>query len=562
MTYQALARKWRPHDFSELVGQAHVVKALSNALDQGRVHHAFLFTGTRGVGKTTVARILAKCLNCERGVSSKPCNECSSCKEIDEGRHIDLIEVDAASRAKVDETRELMNNVQFAPTRATHKIYLIDEVHMFSDASFNALLKTLEEPPQHVKFLLATTDPQRMPITVLSRCLQFSLKRLPVEQSAARLSHILDAEAIEYEAPALRMLSRSADGSLRDALSLLDQAIAHGGGRVEAESVRVMLGLLDRAHVRALVEYLVAGDGARLLAQVEAMASEVSDFGEALAELLGVLKHISVAQVVADAPLDEELADWLREIAAVVAPEDVQLFYQIGLIGRRDLPLAPDPRTGFEMVLLRMLAFRPDGGGGAVRASPVAQTPRQNAPSQVRASGTTAEPDGHAASFEMAPTSSSALPDATTPPDASPNLAQQQPVLAASSNSSPSGQWTDIVQALALQGLARELAANCELLAIEGDDIRLRLAPAHRQLATGRGTRRFEEALAEYFGRTMRVHINIGERVTETPAQFAQREAVIQREQAVQRLQSDPGVIALVDAFGGHLEPDSITPTD
>ena len=276
MTYQALARKWRPHDFSELVGQGHVVKALSNALDQGRVHHAFLFTGTRGVGKTTVARILAKCLNCERGVSSTPCGECSSCKEIDEGRHLDLIEVDAASRAKVDETRELMNNVQFAPTRAAHKIYLIDEVHMFSDASFNALLKTLEEPPPHVKFLLATTDPQRMPVTVLSRCLQFSLKRLAPEQSAARLEQILDAEGVAYESPAIRMLARAADGSLRDALSLLDQAIAHGGGQVAAEPVREMLGLLDRAHVRALIEHLIAGDGARLLAQVESMASEVA----------------------------------------------------------------------------------------------------------------------------------------------------------------------------------------------------------------------------------------------------------------------------------------------
>lgn len=562
MTYQALARKWRPHDFSELVGQAHVVKALSNALDQGRVHHAFLFTGTRGVGKTTVARILAKCLNCERGVSSKPCNECSSCREIDEGRHIDLIEVDAASRAKVDETRELMNNVQFAPTRATHKIYLIDEVHMFSDASFNALLKTLEEPPPHVKFLLATTDPQRMPITVLSRCLQFSLKRLPVDQSAARLAHILDAEAIEYETAALRMLSRSADGSLRDALSLLDQAIAHGGGRVEAESVRVMLGLLDRAHVRALVEHLFAGDGARLLAQVEAMASEVSDFGEALAELLGVLKHISVAQVVADAPLDEDLAEWLREIATVVAPEDVQLFYQIGLIGRRDLPLAPDPRTGFEMVLLRMLAFQPDGGGRAVRAGSVAQTPRQDAPSNVPARGTAAEPDRRVAPAEIRQGPSLALPDSMPTTDASPMPVQQRVVPSASSSSAQSTQWTDIVQALALQGLPRELAANCELLAIEGDEIRLRLAPEHRQLAAGRGTRRFEAALAEYFGRTMRAHIDIGERETETPAQIARREAVIRREQAVQRLQSDPGVIALVDAFGGHLEPDSITPTD
>ncbi|MFT5175987.1 MAG: DNA polymerase-3 subunit gamma/tau [Gammaproteobacteria bacterium] len=586
MTYQALARKWRPRDFSELVGQAHVVKALSNALDQGRVHHAFLFTGTRGVGKTTVARILAKCLNCDRGVSSTPCGECSSCLEIDGGRHIDLLEVDAASRAKVDETRELMNNVQFAPTRATHKIYLIDEVHMFSDASFNALLKTLEEPPPHVKFLLATTDPQRMPITVLSRCLQFSLKRLPADQTSARLEHILNAEGVAYELPALRMLARSADGSLRDALSLLDQAIAHGAGVVEVESVRAMLGLLDRAHVRGLIEHLIAGDGVRLLAQVDAMASEVADFGEGLAELLGVLKQIAVAQMVPEAPLDEELADWVRSIASSVAAEDIQLFYQIGLIGRRDLPLAPDPRTGFEMVLLRMLAFQPavNGDGGAASPGSSSAAGRVVGAAPLRRAG--AESDSvessPVADYESGYDGAHVLPVEVARPPMQEGLGDSHNALAAaesmalpSENASvtpcepqalsvqPSpDDWTSIVRSLDLQGLTRELAANCELLSIGSSEIRLRLAPEHRQLTAGSGTRRFEEALSAHFGRAVHARIDVGARQVETPALITDRESVARREEAIQRLQVDPGVIALVDAFSGHLEVDSIKSTD
>jgi DNA polymerase-3 subunit gamma/tau len=590
MTYQALARKWRPRDFSELVGQAHVVKALSNALDQGRVHHAFLFTGTRGVGKTTVARILSKCLNCERGVSSTPCGECSSCHEIDEGRHIDLLEVDAASRAKVDETRELMNNVQFAPTRATHKIYLIDEVHMFSDASFNALLKTLEEPPAHVKFLLATTDPQRLPITVLSRCLQFSLKRLPAEQTSSRLQHILDAEGVAYELPALRMLARSADGSLRDALSLLDQAIAHGAGAVEAESVRAMLGLLDRAHVRGLIEHLIARDGARLLAQVDSMASEVADFGEALAELLGVLKQIAVAQTVPDAPLDDELADWVRTIAASVAAEDIQLYYQIGLIGRRDLPLAPDPRTGFEMVLLRMLAFQPATGGalgtlsaGSAPASAsawaLASTPATTKPTATAtsvASGLEHLPASMGPARLDDEASARAAVTARTPvadsPPASTNNAhfeqQTEGQLAPSPKSelpqvqAHPEQWSSIVRSLSLQGLTRELAANCELLSLGADEIHLRLAPEHRQLTAGSSVKRFEQALSAHFDCALRARIDIRAPKLETPALIENRESLVRREQAVQRLQSDPGVIALVDAFGGQLDADSIQTTD
>jgi DNA polymerase-3 subunit gamma/tau len=587
MTYQALARTWRPRSFAELVGQGHVVKALSNALDQGRVHHAFLFTGTRGVGKTTVARILAKCLNCERGVSSTPCGECSACKEIEQGRHVDLIEVDAASRAKVDETRELMNNVQFAPTRARHKVYLIDEVHMFSDASFNALLKTLEEPPPHVKFLLATTDPQRMPVTVLSRCLQFSLKRLPAVQIGERIERILGAEQIEFEPGAVRMLARAADGSLRDALSLLDQAISHGGGQVQAEPVRAMLGLLDRRHVRALVEQLARGDGAALLAQVDAIAGDVADYGEALAELLGELKQIAVAHAVPEVIADEEESQWLREMAAAMDPEDVQLYYQIGLIGRRDLPLAPDPRTGFEMTLLRMLAFMPDGAPQQ-RAGTPRRAASSAASSTTPASAAPAVAPGAAASRRrpaargeaVAPRGEEGTPrgEEGTPRDQdvprraasaelqasrSPRL---EPAPAADSAGAPppdgSADWAGIVAALSLQGLARELACNCELAGIDEARVRLRLGPEHRPLASGGGVKRLEEALSQHLGRALKLQIDVSERCSDSPAEIARRDSELRRREAVRTLQSDPGVIAIMDAFGGSIEPDSIRPVD
>jgi len=663
MTYQALARKWRPHRFDELVGQAHVVRALANALDQGRVHHAFLFTGTRGVGKTTIARILAKCVNCERGVSSTPCGECAACTEIDEGRHPDLIEVDAASRARVDETRELMGNVQFAPTRARHKVYLIDEVHMFSDASFNALLKTLEEPPPHVKFLLATTDPQRMPVTVLSRCLQFSLKRLPAGQIRERLAEILGAEAVAFEEPALRLLARAADGSLRDALSLLDQAIAHGGGRVEAEPVRAMLGLLDRDHVRSLVEHLAASDGPALLGAVEALAGEVTDWGEALAELLSALTRIAVAQAVPDSLDDEdEEAPWLRELAARLAPEDVQLYYQIGLIGRRDLPLAPDPRTGFEMTLLRMLAFVPldevaggDAGEEDAGLAPPAAARRPRAPAgaesrrgdsaespspaavpapaaprrgdSAESPSPAADPahaaprrDDSAASPPPARASARAEPPgddsaqahvrapardaAESPPEspaperrpaaASPPAPQSAPAPpAAARGPAPGGgavrdaadstdsidstdfadsadsaacagaaDWAAVVAQLGLTGLARELASNCELIALEPGRVLLRLAPQHRPLAAGRGAARLEQALSQHFGRALELVLEVTGRSAGTPAEIARRDRERRREDAARALGSDPGVAAILDTFGGALEPDSITPSD
>ncbi len=362
MSYQVLARKWRPKTFREMVGQEHVLKALINALDHDRLHHAYLFTGTRGVGKTTIARILAKCLNCEVGVSSEPCGQCSACRSIGEGRFVDLIEVDAASRTKVEDTRELLENVQYAPTSGRYKVYLIDEVHMLSTHSFNALLKTLEEPPPHVKFLLATTDPQKLPATILSRCLQFNLKNMSPERIVGHLQYVLEQEMVSFEEPALWLLGRAADGSMRDAMSLADQAIAFGSGKLNEGDVRNMLGTIDQTAVYEIIEALAAADGSQVLAAVASLSEHAPDYISALEELLTLLHRIAIAQVVPEAT-DNSFGDQekVTALAALLSGEDLQLFYQMGLNGRRDLPLTPDPRSGFEMVLLRMLAFKPAG---------------------------------------------------------------------------------------------------------------------------------------------------------------------------------------------------------
>src|SRR6202048_4245594 len=375
MSYIVLARKWRPKRFAEMVGQEHVLRALGNALDSGKVHHAFLFTGTRGVGKTTIARILAKSLNCETaGVSSNPCGVCAACREIDEGRFVDLIEVDAASRTKVDDTRELLDNVQYAPSRGRFKVYLIDEVHMLSNHSFNALLKTLEEPPPHVKFLLATTDPQKLPVTVLSRCLQFNLKRLPVAEIAAHMRRILEHEGLGFDAAGLKLVAQAADGSMRDALSLLDQLIAFGGGQAGEAQARAMLGAISRDHVVRIAELLAVADTAALVRCAQSLEEFAPDYAQVLDELAALLVRIGLKQAVSDYQGDELYApELLERLARALTPEDVQLFYQTAIIGRRDLGLAPEPRSGFEMTLLRMIAFRPageSGGGGAAAAPP------------------------------------------------------------------------------------------------------------------------------------------------------------------------------------------------
>ncbi|AUM14652.1 DNA polymerase III subunit gamma/tau [Ketobacter alkanivorans] len=362
MSYQVLARKWRPKTFREMVGQEHVLKALINALDHGRLHHAYLFTGTRGVGKTTIARILAKSLNCETGISSEPCGQCSACQEINDGRFVDLIEVDAASRTKVEDTRELLENVQYAPTRGRYKVYLIDEVHMLSGHSFNALLKTLEEPPEHVKFLLATTDPQKLPITILSRCLQFSLKAMTPERIVGHLKMVLEAEMVEFEEPALWQLGRSADGSMRDAMSLTDQAIAFGNGKVVESDVRAMLGSIDREYVFGIIDALAQNNAEALLQRVAEMSEQSPDYADVLGDLISTLHRMAVAQIAPEA-VDDSDGDRNRivEFAGQFAPEQLQLFYQTALLGRKDLPLAPDSRSGFEMTLLRLLLFKPQG---------------------------------------------------------------------------------------------------------------------------------------------------------------------------------------------------------
>jgi DNA polymerase-3 subunit gamma/tau len=534
MSYQVLARKWRPKKFDDMVGQEHVVRALKNALDDDRMHHAFLFTGTRGVGKTTVARILAKCLNCETGVTSSPCGSCASCQEIDEGRFVDLLEVDAASRSKVEETRELMDNVQYAPTRGRYKVYLIDEVHMFSDKSFNALLKTLEEPPPHVKFLLATTDPQKLPITVLSRCLQFNLKRLPADQIAGQLSMILKEESVDAEDEAVRMIASAADGSMRDALSLLDQAIAFCAGKLEASDVRVMLGAFDAGRVSALMEALAAEEPKAVMAAVDALAGEVMDYGEALAEVLSFLQRIAMVQAIPDALEETPEAGAIRALAERMAPEDVQLYYQIGLLGRRDLPLAPNPRGGFEMTLLRMLAFRPLGaaaGGGAGGAAP-AETA-----GSIQASGRDEPAAASAAGDEERAAAQGRDPA---------EIAQ--------------GDWPALVASLPLTGLVRELASNCAIREATPDRIELALAPEHGQLLTPGVLEKLEEALRSVFRGRPRVTVEIDSPPEDTPAAIRKREDEIRRVEAVEAIEGNAVVQDLCKTFGTEVDPELVQP--
>ncbi len=624
MSYQVLARKWRPRKFAELVGQQPVVQALTNALDNDRLHHAYLFTGTRGVGKTTLARILAKSLNCETGVSSQPCGECSICREIDEGRFADLLEVDAASRTKVEQTRELLENVPYAPVRGRYKVYLIDEVHMFSDSSFNALLKTLEEPPPHVKFLLATTDPQKVPVTVLSRCLQFNLKRIPADRIQAHLEDVLGRESAPFETPALRLLARAADGSMRDSLSLLDQAIAFGAGQVREADVRAMLGALEGEYALHLLQGLAAGDAAAVLAQAAEIAERAPDFGALLQELLALLHRVALAQMVAET-LDDSQGDEaaLRDLAAAMSPEDCQLFYQIGLIGQRDLPLAPDPRSGFEMVLLRMLAFRPtDAGAPPPSGAPVR---RQSAP----AAGHSPPPTGAAAPAETGPKAvrsilESAAPGratpqerpgtptqppraeterrpaaaqpAATPPEAAadaqpearalqakpepapviepqpepviePQPAPQAADLAADQAHPPAAPgdpaaWPELVQALRLGGMARQLAANCICREWAADRIELVLDQAHRQLRVARTEDNLRSALERHFGRPMELRIRAGQVTAVTPAGLAARDRERRLHEAEQIMLADPLSRSLQEQFGARLVAGSARPLD
>ena len=574
MSYQVLARKWRPRTFNELVGQEHVLKALVNALDNDRLHHAFLFTGTRGVGKTTIARILAKSLNCEEGVSSTPCGVCSACTEINEGRFVDLIEVDAASRTKVDETRELLENVQYAPTRGRYKVYLIDEVHMFSNHSFNALLKTLEEPPPHVKFLLATTDPQKLPVTILSRCLQFNLKRLPVEQIRGHLEQVLGSENIDNEDAALAQISRAADGSMRDALSLLDQAIAYGGGKVGAEEVRTMLGSIEQSHIIDLLKLLTANDGPGLLARINELAQHSPDFAGVLAELISTLHRIALAQT-APAAIDDGLGDRdaIVELAQQMPPEDVQLYYQIGLIGRRDLPLAPEPRGGFEMVLLRMLAFRPASVNAAPVTSPTTasttQAPTQSPAAAARAAvatsaatpATSAPPASAPAAMSPAP-QRIAEPVPATSPVAQSAPIPSSPVSSAATINQGSDEWENMVTAMNLSGMLQQLAANSALTRRDGNNFQLSLSPNHKYLLNKSREEGLGQALGQHLGHDVSLSITLEGVNTATPAERQQDRADARQSQAETVIENDTTVQALMDAFDGQVKPGSVQPID
>jgi DNA polymerase-3 subunit gamma/tau len=544
MSYQVLARKWRPRDFTELVGQEHVQRALINALDNDRLHHAYLFTGTRGVGKTTIARILAKSLNCETGVTSTPCGKCSACEEINSGRFVDLLEVDAASRTKVEDTRELLENVQYAPTRGRYKVYLIDEVHMLSGHSFNALLKTLEEPPPHVKFLLATTDPQKLPVTILSRCLQFNLKSLSVPQITGQLEKILQEESIQAENGAVRQIAFAANGSMRDALSLLDQAIAFSGGDLLESEVRSMLGTIDRDVVYRLLDALAAGDAARVLAEILAADEYAPDYAALLADTVSVLQRIALAQALPDA-IDDTYGD--REsvlaLAARLPAEDVQLYYQIALIGRRDLPLSPEPRGGFEMVLLRMLAFRPVevAGSGVPATGAVAVAP----PPAARPPTGGDRPDAQPAAA------------VTTAPAISPATHPAPPA------SGDAGAWAAIVAALPVKGVVREMALNCAFHGIQDDVISLSMDPAHKHLLSPARARQLEQALAAHYQRPVQLKVANEELLAhETPALKRTREQDERQQQAVASIENDANIKAITDAFGGAVSTDSIRPRD
>lgn len=574
MSYQVLARKWRPRTFREMVGQEHVLKALINALDHNRLHHAYLFTGTRGVGKTTIARILARCLNCEVGISSAPCGECSACREINEGRFIDLIEVDAASRTKVEDTRELLDNVQYAPTRGRFKIYLIDEVHMLSNHSFNALLKTLEEPPAHVKFLLATTDPQKLPITILSRCLQFNLKNMSPERIVQHLQHVLQEEMVPFDEAALWQLARSADGSMRDALSLTDQAIAFGSGKVSSTDVTAMLGTIDHKLIEQLMAALIESDGATLLTAVAQFAEQSPDYHSALGDLITLLHRIAIAQALPEA-VDNSYGDreQILKFAMALAPEDVQLFYQTGLLGRRDLPLAPDPRSGFEMTLLRMLAFKPQGlvdvpgqplvrattGEGttakkpepasvptsastaakavlqAVMAEPTRPAPLPVPPAQAKPVAPSYEPPAYEAPpydepppYEpppydepppYEPTPAPAIAAEPPPPPPPPQVVEAR-VVAPTAPAPVAGavirleefapqHWIGIYQALNVRGVLQSTASNCVLLERRGSQLVFALDRDKGSLYDDSHPRRLAELLRDYFAEPVQVDIRI-----------------------------------------------------
>jgi len=523
-----LARKWRPKTFAQLAGQEHVVRALSNALTQNRLHHAYLFTGTRGVGKTTIARIFAKSLNCETGVTATPCGVCSACREIDSGRFIDLIELDAASNTQVDNMRELLESALYAPTSGRFKVYIIDEVHMLSKSAFNAMLKTLEEPPAHVKFILATTDPQKIPVTVLSRCLQFNLKQLPPALILSHLQHVLEQEEIPAEQGALMLLARVAQGSMRDALSLLDQAIAYAQGKVEETTVRAMLGAIDQSYLYNILEALLAREGAALLGIADEMQSRSMDFEAALQEIATLLHRITLAQTVPQAIAeDEPERARLLELARHFTAGDIQLFYQIAIHGRNEIGLAPDEYAGFTMTLLRMLAFMPTGAqAGSGRAAPDRMAPGRSAP---------------------------AAPPAAR---AQPMRVLAEPV----SGSSASLDWNTVLAQLNVQGTAKELARNCTLESFADGRVKLNLAPQHKLLSSKMAQEKLQAALAAYFAQPVKLAVTLGAAEVATPAAAEQHAQQTRQQQAVEAIAQDPFVREAQAQLGAQVIEDSIKP--
>ncbi|MED5388835.1 MAG: DNA polymerase III subunit gamma/tau [Pseudomonadota bacterium] len=609
MSYQVLARKYRPRTFDELVGQEHVSRALMHALDQDRLHHAYLFTGTRGVGKTTIARILSRCLNCEQGVSARPCGVCPTCVEIGEGRFVDLIEVDAASRTKVEDTRELLDNVQYAPTRGRYKVYLIDEVHMLSAHSFNALLKTLEEPPPHVKFLLATTDPQKLPVTVLSRCLQFSLKALPAEQIASHLQALLDKEMIPYEAPALLSLGKAAQGSMRDALSLTDQAIAFGSEQLSSEAVNAMLGTVDRNHVLTLLVALAEQEPAGVLQALAAVSEHCPGELALLDELITQLHQLAVCQAV---PGNHD--ETLTQLAAALSAEQVQLYYDVALRGRRDLQDAPDSRAALEMLLLRMVLFTPKGvlptaggehagakkpeaaspsadAGGkpdlrALLDRPAAAATSPSAPAAQPAAVPVAEPasPGGAATAALAradapapeamPTPSQPQPPEpqAPPPEAEPAAETVDPVAEQGTSLAPLPEptcdaevatwWAALLQRLDLDGTVRNIARNAVLVSRESTVWTLRISTGHQVLVNRERLDELSGALENYFQRRIQVQVEYEQQAGDTPEAMAEARRQELLADATRTLHEDPVVQQLVNTFEGRLDEDSVTPKE
>ncbi|MDD2916175.1 MAG: DNA polymerase III subunit gamma/tau [Gallionella sp.] len=541
-----LARKWRPRNFAQLAGQEHVVKALSNALTQNRLHHAYLFTGTRGVGKTTIARIFAKSLNCLTGITATPCGECSACKEIDSGRFVDLIELDAASNTQVDSMRELLESALYAPTSARFKVYIIDEVHMLSKSAFNAMLKTLEEPPGHVKFILATTDPQKIPVTVLSRCLQFNLKQLPPALITGHLQYVLEQEQIPFESVAVNLIARAAQGSMRDALSLLDQAIAFSESKVEENVVRTMLGAIDQSYLFDLLGALREQNGVGLLEVADNMAARSVAFDAALQELATLLHRVALAQTVPQAIADDEPErERLQELAQLFTPEDVQLFYQIVIHGRDEIDLAPDEYAGFTMTLLRMLAFAPARGAlspqanAAVAVSPIAN--RESEPSSVQPVASPAAVTGRPAHA-----AADSVPAGRVP--GTEHVSVSQP------------DWGVLLMQLNVQGMAQQLAKHCVLQSFSDEQVTLCLSQEQKHLQTKMAADKLQAALSDYFAKPMKLNIVPGKTATATPAVVEQQTKQIRQQQASDSIAQDSFVREAQAELGATLIEESIKP--